>query len=102
MKIFHDGLPPGDDEKARCGGVKAVYDSGPEDVIEGAEITEAVKKAVHQCSPPVARSGVHHHAARFVHYEDPPVLINNAEGNLLRFKLKAFRRRKDDLRSLLP
>lgn len=86
-----------DDHQARGGSIEPMDNAGADDAVGDADIRIAPEQTVDKSAPPVARSGMHDKAGRFVDNEDMRIFVDNIEGHRLRLDFGTLRRRKRDL-----
>jgi len=81
---------PRHDNSARGFSVKAVDDARAQRVPRGGKLAEAMQERVHERSPGVARTCVHHHSGGLVDYDKVLVLVEEFERQIFRL---SYRRR---------
>jgi len=65
--------------------VQAVDNPRPQDAADAGKVFAVKKKRIDEGLIGIARSGVHHHARRFVDDDDGAVFVHNVQGNVLRY-----------------
>lgn len=66
--------------------IQAMNDSGSQDSSDTRQVVDRVKEGVNHRTPPMTRSGMHHHARRLVDHQKVFILIGNVQFDRLRLE----------------
>ena len=84
-----------DDEAGRVL-VEPVHDAGALHPADARQVRHERQQRVHERAVRVSRRGVHREPRRFVHHDELVVLVDDADGDVLRREVERRRRRHDD------